>query len=198
MAEDHGFSGALVKRVVTQKWGTISSDEPLEFIGDTPSSFVVDATSLKKPFPKIKGMVTTKHFTAWALRKLYVFSAGHATAAYLGSLKGYHYIHSAVRDPEIRAAVLAAMSEGQRGLEAKFGWETCNGDKELEEIMARFENALLSDLIQRVGRDPRRKLGPKERLVGAARLAERRSEERRVGKECRERGEIGREEKTEW
>ena len=58
-------------------------------------------------------------------------------------------------------------------MEAKFGWETCNGDKELEEIMARFENALLSDPIQRVGRDPRRKLGPKERLVGAARLAER-------------------------
>jgi len=173
MAEDHGFSGALVKRAVTQKRGSIASDEPLEFIGDTPSSFVVDATSLKKPFPKIKGMVTTKHFTAWALGKLYVFSAGHATAAYLGSLKGYHYIHSAVRDPEIRAAVLAAMREGQRGLEAKFGWETCNGDKELEEIMARFENALLSDPIQRVGRDPRRKLGPKERLVGAARLAER-------------------------
>ncbi|HEY6100693.1 MAG TPA: hypothetical protein VIW03_14745, partial [Anaeromyxobacter sp.] len=35
----------------------------------------------------------------------------------------------------------------------------------------RFENAALSDPVLRVGRDPLRKLGREDRLVGAARLA---------------------------
>ena len=42
----------------------------------------------------------------------------------------------------------------------------------LEEIISRFENAALNDPIARVGRDPQRKLGSNDRLVGAARLAE--------------------------
>jgi mannitol-1-phosphate 5-dehydrogenase len=38
--------------------------------------------------------------------------------------------------------------------------------------VARFENAALDDPIERVARDPRRKLGCHDRLLGAARLAE--------------------------
>ena len=59
--------------------------------------------------------------TAYPRRKLFTYGAGHATCAYLGHLKGYRYIHSAVRDPEIRRTVLEAMAEGQRGLAAAYG-----------------------------------------------------------------------------
>src|SRR5947209_14339604 len=111
-------------------------------------------------------------YMPWVLHKLYTFSAGHATAAYLGWLKGYHYIHTAIHDPEIRKAVFKAMGEGQRGLAAKFGQEFASSRADLEAIVARFENASLNDPIVRVARDPHRKLAADERLVGAGRLAE--------------------------
>jgi mannitol-1-phosphate 5-dehydrogenase len=40
------------------------------------------------------------------------------------------------------------------------------------ELMHRYANRMLGDTIFRLGRDPLRKLAPKDRLVGAARLAE--------------------------
>ncbi|MGH7490816.1 MAG: hypothetical protein ACREOO_00325 [bacterium] len=167
----HGFSGALVERAVTQQVGDPARDELLTFIGDPPATFVVDGTSLRQPLPTLSGMVVVENYMAWIHRKLYIFSAGHATCAYLGYLKGYKYIHTAIRDPEIRAAVSAAMAEGQRGLAARYGKETAGDESDLLKIIARFENAALNDPITRVGRDPRRKLGANDRLVGAARLA---------------------------
>lgn len=168
---EHGFSGAMVNRVVTQRLAEPGEDELLTFVGDPPASFVVDGPSLCQPLPAIKGMIVADDYTAWTRRKLYTFSAGHATCAYLGYLKGYHYIHTAIRDPEIKAAVLAAMTEGQRGLAARYGPKVAGNESDLLEIMARFENAALDDPVVRVGRDPRRKLGAEDRLVGAARLA---------------------------
>lgn len=169
---DYGFSTALVSRAVTQRLGDPALDEPLTFIGDPPDAFVVDRLSLRQPLPSIEGMILSDDFDAWVCRKLYIFSAGHATCAYLGYLKGYHYIHAAILDPEIRAAVLAAMTEGQRGLSACYGAEIAGDESDLEELVARFENSALNDPIARVGRDPWRKLSADDRLIGAAHLAE--------------------------
>lgn len=167
----HGFSGALVSRIVTRRMGNPEAGEPLVFLGDPPGSFIVHGPSMCAPLPGIEGMQVVTDYGAWLMKKLYTFSAGHASAAYLGALKGYHYVHSAIRDPEIRAAVLAAMEEGQRGLLQRYGPELAGGRAELEEIVARFENAELDDPVSRVGRDPLRKLGPEDRLLGAAKLA---------------------------
>ena len=166
----HGFSGALVSRIVTSRIGDTAGNEPLTFLGDPPSAFVVHGPSLVAPPPRIEGMRAVDDYGAWLMKKLYTFAAGHAAAAYLGALKGYRYVHSAIRDPEIRAVVLSAMDEGRRGLERRYGPELAGDSADLDEIVARFENAALNDPVDRVGRDPLRKLGPEDRLVGAARL----------------------------
>lgn len=168
----HGFSGTVISRTVTQRLGNPADPAPLRFVGDGVKDFVVDRTTLRAPLPEIKGMKLVDGYESWVLRKLYTFSTGHATAAYLGWLKGYHYIHTAIRDREIRQAVLTAMKEGQRGLAAKFGQEFAGDESELAAIISRFENAAINDPILRVARDPHRKLSRDERLVGAARLAE--------------------------
>jgi mannitol-1-phosphate 5-dehydrogenase len=169
----HGFSGALISRIVTRRLGDPARKEDLlTFIGDRSATFIVDRSNLCKPLPIIKGMVASRDYNTWILRKLYIFNAGHATCAYLGYLKGYHYIHTAIRDPEIRTHVLAAMTEGQRGLAASYGPDIAGCEKDLLTILDRFENATLNDPIIRVGRDPQRKLAPKDRLIGAARLAQ--------------------------
>jgi mannitol-1-phosphate/altronate dehydrogenase/glutathione synthase/RimK-type ligase-like ATP-grasp enzyme len=169
----HGLAGTLVDRVVAARIGAPVDERPMQFVGDDATELRVDATQLVPPLPVIQGMIATDAFDAWVKRKLYTYSAGHATTAYLGSLKGYHYIHSAIRDREIRAAVLAAMAEGQRGLVARYGPEIGGTRHDLLAILARFENASLGDRIERVGRDPQRKLALNERLLGAAHLAQR-------------------------
>jgi mannitol-1-phosphate 5-dehydrogenase len=167
----HGLSGALVSRIVTERIGDPAKDRPLVFVGDALDTFVVHGPSLHPPIPRIKGMVVTDDYAACVARKLYMFCAGHATTAYLGALKGYHFVHTAIADPEIRDAVIAAMLEAQRGVRRRYGQQLAGEEPELLAIIERFENAALADLIVRVGRDPRRKLGPSDRLVGAARLA---------------------------
>jgi glutathione synthase/RimK-type ligase-like ATP-grasp enzyme len=168
----HGLAGALVERVVARRVGGPTEDRPMQFIGDDTTTFRVDAAHLVEPLPRVHGLVPSEVYEVWVKRKLYTYSAGHAAAAYLGYLKGYHYLHTAVRDREIRAAVLAAMTEGQRGLVARYGREIGGDQRDLLKILARFENPALGDRIERVGRDPQRKLGARERLVGAAQLAQ--------------------------
>jgi mannitol-1-phosphate 5-dehydrogenase len=171
VAARHGFSGALVTRIVARRIGDREGDEPPVFVGDAPDTFVVDRRGLACPQLPIQGMVLTDDWDGWVCRKLYLFSAAHAMTAYLGHLKGYHFIHSAIRDPEIRAAVLAAMTEAQEGLARRFGRKLAGDRRDRREIVARFENAALGDPIVRVGRDPRRKLAVGERLVGALEAA---------------------------
>jgi mannitol-1-phosphate 5-dehydrogenase len=171
-AARHGFSGALVSRIVTRRLGDLHGSAPLTFVGDPAASFVVHGPSLRAPLPAIPHLRSVEDYEAWVQKKLFTFGAGHATTAYLGALKGYRYVHAAIRDPEIRARVLDAMEEGRRGLEARYGAELAGDREELEAIVARFENAALNDPIVRVGRDPLRKLGCADRLLGAARLAE--------------------------
>lgn len=169
----HGFTGAVVGAVVAHRLLAQHPGDDLLLVGEPHTEFAVDAHALRDPLPPVEGMVAVRDFTAFYLRKLYRYSAGHATAAYLGRLKGYRYLHAAVRDGEIRHAVHAAMAEGRAGLAAAYGDRVAGDEAELDAILERFGNAALGDTVARVGRDVARKLGHRERLVGAARLAER-------------------------
>ena len=170
--ERNGFAGVLISRAVTQRTGDPASDEPLVFVGDTYSRFIVDGTDLRGTLPQIEGMLVTDNYEAWVQKKFCMFSAAHATTAYLGHLKGYRYIHTAIRDPQIRASVHAVIKEGQQGLAARHGAELAGDESDCQEVLERISNAQLCDPIIRVGREPGRKLKAEDRLVGTARLAE--------------------------
>ena len=168
----HGFAGVLITRAVTQRIGDPDSDKPLTFVGDAYSRFIVDGTDLRGTLPHIEGMLVTDNYEAWIQKKFCMFSSAHATTAYLGHLKGYRYVHTAIRDPQIRASVLAVIKEGQQGLAARYGAEIAGDESDRQEVIDRIGNALLCDPIVRVGREPGRKLRGDDRLVGTARLAE--------------------------
>jgi mannitol-1-phosphate 5-dehydrogenase len=170
--DQHGFSGALAARVVSRRLGDPATDEPLTFVGDLPGGFVVDRRALRGGLPDIADVAAIDEYPAAVRHKLYTFSAGHAVAAYLGFLKGYQYIHTAVRDTEVRLAVMGAMDEGRAGLSARYASRPASIESDPAKIIARFDNAGLDDSVLRVGRDPQRKLASADRLVGAATLAE--------------------------
>src|SRR5918992_238688 len=167
--ELHGFARVVIDRIVPHRVWDPFSDYPLLFIGDSSELFVVEGSSLCQPIPVIRGMQITQDFTACMLRKLCIFSIGHIATAYLGYLKGHHYIHEAIRDPEIRAMVISVMSEGQTGLAECYGREVAGDAGDIQAIIRRFENAAIMDPVERVGRDPRRKANT---LLEVARLVE--------------------------
>lgn len=184
-----GCAGALVARAVTQI--DTANDGLLLVTGEPVRDVAVEGDALLAPLPVVDGLHAIADFGAYVQRKLFVFSAGHATAAYLGHLKGYRYVHAAVRDDEIRRGVLTSMREGQQGIAARHGLafaafagrpgqastdataDTEQAERALAAILDRFANAALGDPVARVGRDPRRKLANDDRLLGAAALADR-------------------------
>ena len=123
--------------------------------------------------PHIVGLELCDNFPAYTARKLYIHNCGHAVLAYLGYLAGHEYGYQALSDPSIRRWFEAALTESKAGIVAAHGVDPAWLDAHIADLTRRFANRALGDTILRLGRDPLRKLGPTDRLVGAARLAER-------------------------
>jgi len=142
--------------------------DPLAIITEHGSCFIDSAMT-----PHLPGecqYVDNRELARQWLAKLYVHNTPHCIAAYLGSLIGVQYLHQAMEHPGVVAVVEGSMNEMVAMLDTREemskSFLTFYRDKEL----ARFSNPLLFDPIERVAREPFRKLEPRERLLGAAQL----------------------------
>jgi mannitol-1-phosphate 5-dehydrogenase len=133
--------------------------------------WIVEEPAFKGPRPEIKGMKLTDNLVAYVQRKLFTLNCGHATTAYLGYLKGYKTVDEALKDKSIESTVHATMKEAGAALCKKHGFDEEEHEKYIEKIMNRFRNPYIKDDVARVGREPLRKLGPADRLVGPAKMA---------------------------
>lgn len=109
--------------------------------------------------------------------KLYGHNATHALIGYLASEKRYAYMSDAGGDEALmalaREAFLeesgAALIHRHRGVDPLF---TPEGYREYaDDLLERMVNPWLRDAVGRIVRDPRRKLGWDDRLVGTMRVA---------------------------
>lgn len=109
--------------------------------------------------------------------KLYGHNGMHAVMGYLARLRGHRFI-AEVRDDSavFESAREAALEESGRALCIKHAGRdplfTAEGFRSyIDDLLERMVNPHLRDSVERVVRDPRRKLGWEDRLVGAMRLA---------------------------
>jgi len=133
----------------------------------------VDRDAFIGPIPRVVGMKAVSPFGAYTDRKLYIHNAAHALLGYLGYLRGYAFGYQALEDAWVRERIDAALSESAAALVAEHGFEPVSFQEHMDYLLLRFANRALGDPISRLARDPLRKLAPDDRLVGAARLAER-------------------------
>ncbi|MDO5634659.1 MAG: 2-dehydropantoate 2-reductase N-terminal domain-containing protein [Micrococcus sp.] len=166
----HGFSGAVVDRVVAQRLLS-DAQSPVSVVTEEECRVIVDRTALVHDWSWMPGVHAVADFAAYFRAKLHCYSAGHATAAYLGMLKGYRFVHAAVADPEIAEAVRGVMEEGRQGLLHRYGPHVAGTEADIDRILHRFANAALRDTTRRVGQDVPRKLARHDRLTGPARGA---------------------------
>ena len=132
----------------------------------------------RPPFGDAPPVIPDAHFVddlaPYIERKLFTVNTGHAATAYFGFLAGHTRISDALGDPIVEAAVERALGETSALIVAKHGFTEAEQTAYRFKILERFRNPDLPDTVERVGRQPLRKLGRHERFIApAAELAER-------------------------
>ncbi|EGQ9056353.1 mannitol-1-phosphate 5-dehydrogenase [Vibrio parahaemolyticus] len=158
-----GFVDSAVDRIVPP--AEAANDDPLEVTVESFSEWIVDEQQFKGDIPNIAGMEKTNNLMAFVERKLFTLNTGHCITAYLGCLKGHRTIREAIEDPSIHAEVKQAMQESGEVLIRRYGFDRDMHNAYIEKILGRFANPYLVDEVDRVGRQPIRKLGANDRLV---------------------------------
>jgi len=158
-----GFVDSAVDRIVPP--AEEGETDPLAVTVETFSEWIVDETQFKGDIPDIPGMERTDNLMAFVERKLFTLNTGHCVTAYLGNLKGHKTVREAIEDADIRADVKKAMEESGEVLINRYGFEREKHAAYIEKILRRFANPYLVDEVDRVGRQPLRKLGKDDRLI---------------------------------
>lgn len=162
--EQHvGFVDSAVDRIVPP--AEAGSNDPLEVTVETFSEWIVDKTQFKGQPPAISGMELTDNLMAFVERKLFTLNTGHAITAYLGQRANLLTIRDAILDPAIRQVVKGAMEESGAVLIKRYGFAADKHAAYINKILSRFENPYLHDDVERVGRQPLRKLSAGDRLI---------------------------------
>ncbi len=162
-----GFVEASIGRMVPIMTEKEKAEDPLLICVEAYCELPVDANGFKGPIPPLKNMQPHPNFEAYVERKLFVHNAGHAATAYLGYLRGQEYIWQAIADETVRREADAAIAETRAGLAAKHGLDPGALEAHWQDLVRRFQNKALGDQVARVAKDPLRKLGPNDRLIGA-------------------------------
>ncbi|MDW6004964.1 mannitol-1-phosphate 5-dehydrogenase [Vibrio mangrovi] len=157
-----GFVDSAVDRIVPP---AEASDNILDVTVESFSEWIVDELQFVGEIPDIPGMEKTDNLMAYVERKLFTLNTGHCITAYLGCLKGYQTIKEAIEDETIYADVKQAMTESGEVLLHRYHFERKIHAAYIQKILSRFANPYLTDDVERVGRQPIRKLGENDRLI---------------------------------
>ncbi|MCF7929003.1 MAG: hypothetical protein K9L68_08935 [Spirochaetales bacterium] len=167
-----GFIGTSVARMVPAADKRFEKEGPLFVVADSYHKLPYDGPARRAKEPPIDGIYPVSNFRAEVNRKLYTHNLGHAAMGYLGYLKGYSYVHEPFHDEYISGIFDGALKETAQTL-VKMYPDAIDPDEHreiIQDVHVRFGNPLLMDSLPRVARDPMRKLGPNDRLVGSAKM----------------------------
>lgn len=163
-----GFVDTVIARMIPPLSPELRVQDPTLIIVEPYQELPVDAAGFAGPPPEVAGMTPFSPFSFYTERKLYIHNAGHAVLGYLGYQRGYELGYEALAEAQIAAAVRGAMDESRQALETKYSRPAGALNDHVTDLLHRFANRALGDTIFRLARDPIRKLGVDDRLIGAA------------------------------
>jgi len=184
--KDFGFPNSMIARVVPR------ASDPLFIIAEDYNEWTADINNRVGESPVSFRRVTEEQITfrrateeqnlnglewvsnqeARLKRKLYLHNLGHAVCAYLGVIKGYKFIHESAQDEWILSQVNTAMTESGRAVAKEFGFDDAIIKAYIQSLIDRLPKDALPDSIDRVVREPIRKLGLNDRFIGPLALCE--------------------------
>lgn len=182
----------ILNTVIGKMSGTINTREEMEKLGLAPLVPGADRAILVEEFNKI--LVSRLHLPGYKRgidifaekddllpfeeAKLYGHNAIHSLLGYLAYLRGYDTMSDIRNDSELLELGRSAFfEESGRPLIKKYGsmgdplFTESGYQKYAEDLIERMTNPYLHDKIERVCRDPARKLGYDDRIFGTMRNA---------------------------
>jgi mannitol-1-phosphate 5-dehydrogenase len=167
-----GFVGTSVARIVGGAGARLPDDDPLLVIADAHRDVPYDGQASRAGELDIEGFHPVSNFRAEVERKIFTHNLAHAALAYLGYLRGHTYIHETFEDEFVKSVFDGALDETTNALLRRYPADLDRA-AHLEirkDVRVRFGNPLLKDPLTRVAKDPIRKLGRDDRIIGAAEL----------------------------
>lgn len=165
-----GFTESVIMRSGIEAPKELLKKDPLIVNVQNYWHLPVDAARVKGSLPDIKYMEHLTGFDGFLERKFYTYNAANGTTSFVGALLGYKVLAEAAHDERILKLLDGVYQETGKALSMKHGIS-------LEEQMAfaktslnKLQDYTIVDSIERNARDPRRKLGKDDRLVGSARM----------------------------
>lgn len=165
-----GVTEAVIMRSGIEAAKDLLKQDPLIVNMQDYWNFPVDASRLAGPLPEIMGLNLITEFTGFLERKFYTYNAANGTASYLGALLGYKYLADAAYDERILKILEGVYLETAKALSKKHNFPL---QEQLEFTLTskrKLQDRAIVDYIERNARDPLRKLGKEDRLVGSARM----------------------------
>lgn len=166
---------ASIGRMVPVMTETMRKGNLLRVCVEEYDQLPVDKDAFKGPLPVLDNMVPFSPFKFYIQRKLFIHNLGHGITAYLGHLQHYQYVWEAVNNPWIKLVALNAMLESAMALSLEHHVHPATIIAHIHNLLVRFGNTQLGDTIERVGKDPLRKLSHNDRLAGALHLCKKQS-----------------------
>lgn len=169
--ESHvGITEAVIMRSGIEADKELLKKDPLIVNVQDFWEFPVDASRIVGELPPILGLKLIPEFTGFLERKFYTYNAANGTTSYLGALLGYERIADAAHDERILKILDGVYWETAQALSKKHHFPL---EEQMEFTMTskrKLQDYTIVDFIERNARDPIRKLGKDDRLVGSARM----------------------------
>lgn len=165
-----GITEAVIMRSAIESDAELLKKDPLIVNVQDFWELPVDASRLAGPLPDIAELKLIQEFTGFLERKFYTYNAANGTVSYLGALLGFEKLADAAHDERILNILDGVYQETAQALSRKHHFPL---DEQLAFTLTskkKLQDYTIVDFIERNARDPIRKLGKDDRLVGSARL----------------------------
>ncbi len=169
--EKVGITEAVIMRSAIESTPELLREDPLIVNAQNFWEFPFDASRTKAPMPE--GMICLKpiyEFTGFLERKFYTYNAANGTTSFVGALLGHKYIADAAYDERIIKLLDGVYKETATALSKKHNFPFDEQWAFTRTSLNKLQDRNIVDYTERNARDPIRKLGPNDRLVGSARL----------------------------
>ena len=169
--ENVGITEAVIMRSAIESTPDLLVQDPLIVNVQDFWELPYDASRLKTPLPE--NMICQKpiyQFTGFLERKFYTYNAANGTTSFVGALLGHKYIADAAHDERILKILDGVYRETATALSKKHNLDFDDQWAFTRTSLRKLQDRNIVDYIERNARDPMRKLGKDDRLVGSARL----------------------------
>lgn len=161
-----GFPNAAVDRIAPDQ----TQEDTLDVHVEPYFEWIVETADFKGKKPEVEGITFVNALQPYIERKLFTVNTGHIVPAYLGYYLGYDSIGEAMQDEKVTRLLEGVLNETGEALIGAYGFKRDEQEAYMQTIIERFKNPYISDFTTRVGRNPIRKLGPKDRLIYPAKM----------------------------